>query len=529
MAWAGKCASSLLAMTLMSAVCGGAAAQQRSCPSQRGRIVGGSPAVGAQWPGQAAVRLQAEQARTSWYFCGGTAISDRWVLTAAHCMPEYLTKLTGWLHDSGGTKHAGRLEVVLGADNLAATTPDQIFAVERVVMHERYRAAVDKAMLIADIKGRQRALDRIVSEVGDDVALLRLARPWSGKVMELSLAAATDPASPAGTQVRVAGFGTTEHNKDNATLDRFARADGQGEVFAGSVKLLEAAIETVATPMCIQRYAGSAIGPGQICAGLEQGAKDSCQGDSGGPLVVNDANNCPRQIGIVSWGEGCAEKQAYGVYTRISAYAEWIQKHTGPLKGAAPLAATSAGHLLSAAQLEEGLQQLESLLGPAKGRIDIGLRGGNRVRLKDKVIIEAASAIAGRLVILDINANRELTPIFPNQYVAAGIIGRIGAGQRVSVPGPDYPGFTAFEAQEPLGKGLLLALVVPDDFDIERFIVPPRQIAKGFAPVNDPPSFLMRLIRQVETALTPRGRSGSTAADELNRWAYTIAEYEIVR
>jgi secreted trypsin-like serine protease len=519
----------MLAATALLAACSSeAGAQQKSCAAKRGKIVGGAAAVAAQWPGQAVLRLHSEPGRVSWYLCGGTAIADRWVLTAAHCLPGFLSKLTGPLRDSAGAAHEGRLDVVLGADDLTAVTSDHAYAVERVVMHERYRAAVDKAHQIADPKSRARAIDSIVTEVGDDIALLYLARPWSGSKAELSLSAASDPSQTTGIQVRVAGFGSTEQNKNSDKPDRFVRADGKGELFAGSARLLETAVTTIETGQCAKRYTGSVIGPGQLCAGLEQGGKDSCQGDSGGPLVVNDANNCPRQIGVVSWGEGCAEKQAYGVYTRISAYADWIQKHTGPLNGAAPLADASSARL-TAAQLDEGLTQLDSILGPAKGRIKIGVRGGNRVRLKDKVIFDAASDIAGRLVILDINANREVMPLYPNQFVATGAIGGIAASQRVSVPGPDYPGFTAFEAQEPVGKGSLLALVVPEDFDIERFIVSPQQITKGFAPVNDPPSYLMRLIRQIETALNARGRAGATRADELKRWGYAVAAYEIVR
>jgi hypothetical protein len=215
------------------------------------------------------------------------------------------------------------------------------------------------------------------------------------------------------------------------------------------------------------------------------------------------------------------------VYTRVSHYADWIQKHTGPLKGARALATTAEARL-SSVQLAEALRQLDSLLGPANGRVQIGVRGGNRVRLGDKVIFEAASEIGGRLVIVDINADGQVMLLYPNQFTSAANPGQIKAGGRVAVPGPDYPGFTAFKAQEPLGKGLLVALVVPQDFDIERFAAGLAVRSKGFQPVNDPPNYLMRVIRQMETVLMGRAKLRGAGAD-LPDWGYGLAEYEIVR
>jgi trypsin len=71
---------------------------------------------------------------------------------------------------------------------------------------------------------------------------------------------------------------------------------------------------------CRGQYGADAITDGMVCAGLEEGGKDSCQGDSGGPLV--DASGA--LVGIVSWGQGCAQAGFSGVYANTAAYIDFI-------------------------------------------------------------------------------------------------------------------------------------------------------------------------------------------------------------
>lgn len=63
-----------------------------------------------------------------------------------------------------------------------------------------------------------------------------------------------------------------------------------------------------------------------ICVGRNVPGKDSCQRDSGGPLVAK-FDNVIKLVGIVSWGNGCAQAAYPGVYTRVASYLDWINQH----------------------------------------------------------------------------------------------------------------------------------------------------------------------------------------------------------
>jgi secreted trypsin-like serine protease len=493
-----------------------------ACQRKRSKVVGGETAFIDNWPGQAVLRLQSDTGTIALYFCGGTVIGERWVLTAAHCVPEFLQGVTGTVTGSDFVQHPAHLEIVAGVEDLTSVEAADAIPVEQVIMHENFRPAAEAAVQIGDAAKRADALDRIAEDRGDDIALLKLARPWTGPVSKLDASASGDAVRG---QVRVAGFGTTETNR-YGTLKAMRSRDGKGELFAGSPRLLETSILAIPRESCKAAYPKAAIGDGQLCAGLDQGGKDSCQGDSGGPLDMDGADGCPVQVGIVSWGEGCAEAQAYGVYTRVAAYAGWIRSKTGlPLD--TPAAPEASAESITEAQLQEALTQLAGLIGEPNRHVQVGIKGGNTVRLGDRVVFEAASDRPGRLVILDINADREVTPIYPNKFVRTADIGHIEAGGRVEIPGPGYDGFSAFQAVKPTGKGHLVAVLVPEGFDLERVAAEPLLMKKGFAAVKDPESYLVRFVRQIDKLLNPQGRLAVQRAENHPEWAFGMTEYEI--
>ncbi|KAL7983490.1 hypothetical protein Chor_000366 [Crotalus horridus] len=90
--------------------------------------------------------------------------------------------------------------------------------------------------------------------------------------------------------------------------------------------LQEAKVKIINQSVCNKLY-DYLITSQMLCAGNLNGGIDACQGDSGGPLACLGKGNRWYLTGIVSWGEGCARRNRPGVYTKISAFYEWIRQY----------------------------------------------------------------------------------------------------------------------------------------------------------------------------------------------------------
>lgn len=235
------------------------------------RIVGGKEAQIGQFP--YAVSLQEPQGwwgRDS-HYCGGSLIGRDVVLSAAHCGPAL-------------TSH----KAVVGRHNLN-TNQGQSISVASSFLHPFYN---DKT-------------------TNNDIMLVFLEEPADEDIQFVTLNA--DISSPAiDASVTVAGWGTTSQGGSLSNVLLAVEKDAMSnEKCSGSTNGYDS-------------YKGQ-ISSGMLCA--SDYGEDSCQGDSGGPLVIQPTDGSSHvQVGVVSWGIGCADPDFPGVYARVSKYYDWIRE-----------------------------------------------------------------------------------------------------------------------------------------------------------------------------------------------------------
>ncbi|KAM4859630.1 coagulation factor X [Thomomys bottae] len=232
-----------------------------------GRIVGGRDCEPGECPWQALLINDENEG-----FCGGTILNELYVLTAAHCL--HLPK---------------RFKVRVGDRNTEQEDGDEaVHEVDVIIKHNRF-----------------------VPQTYDfDIAVLRLKTPITFRMNvapaclpQKDWAEATLMTQKSGI---VSGFGRThEKGRQSTTL-----------------KMLE--VPYVDRNTC-KLSSSFTITQNMFCAGYDAKLEDACQGDSGGPHVTRFKDTY-FVTGIVSWGEGCAKKGKYGVYTKVTAFLKWIHR-----------------------------------------------------------------------------------------------------------------------------------------------------------------------------------------------------------
>jgi trypsin len=205
--------------------------------------------------------------------CGGSLIAPDIVLSAAHCANNFASVQI--------QRH----------DRSDPTDQFETFSIIQEIVHPLYDEddyEYDKMLIILDGQS-----------VAPPVAINR------------------DPSVPAmGDEVLTMGWGLTD-GEDNESLSPVLK---QASLFVIGNEECEQSKSDVSW---YDSYQGL-ITSDMLCA-TDKG-EDSCQGDSGGPLIITGSNG-DVQVGVVSWGYGCASPSFPGVYSRVSYDAEWIDSN----------------------------------------------------------------------------------------------------------------------------------------------------------------------------------------------------------
>ena len=431
------------------------------------RIVNGEESSIRDFPWQVALfKLRAD--KTYGFACGGSVINAGWVLTAAHCFP--------------GDHSPASVQIVEGGDNIALLLSDinpasnHILKVRKVFVHEKYNPEKSE----------------------NDIALIELETPSTSAPVPLLLTA--DPAVESSAQLAtVTGWGNTrsvEAVRDaSGRIIKFVDAENKQEVTTADYwqsGLRRVELPMVDLPKCQQAYKGASniIDARTICAGLDEGGKDSCQGDSGGPLVMPNDQGERVQIGVVSWGAGCAKAGNPGVYTRVSAFSDWIGTTTRHLVAAPvvvphdqdPVIVVPPAHDQADVVVEPvpccahppphviPTPPLHTVVHPPVADNEAGLAVqldvGASVHIGQTVVFVVTTHRPGYVTMFDVSPDDKMTQIYPNKYSKYSPLGQKTGPLLLT---PDRPLYVPDKANRyaafkyvidpPAGQGMLVAIL----------------------------------------------------------------------
>jgi secreted trypsin-like serine protease len=298
----------LLPLFAALAACGATPAQDAALPAEREQaIVGGSKAAPGAIPWQVGLFDVFEGVAVRHPSCGGTLVdaAQGFVVTAAHCLVN--------LEPANASAQVEVLpldatRVVAGKERVSDILAQDLLTIRHVLVHPGFNLQTTQ----------------------DDIALLQVAGVDSGlKAARLAGTAARDRYIGPGTSVIASGWGTVEPvaPESDAPDDTKETIALNAEGYPDDLRWVSMPIASQTLCAATQRVASAPqmrVTNHQICAGLWAGGKDACTGDSGGPLVALENGRTPVLVGVTSWGNGCASPGTLGVYTRVSAFTDWL-------------------------------------------------------------------------------------------------------------------------------------------------------------------------------------------------------------
>ncbi|XP_063285650.1 serine protease 27-like [Pelobates fuscus] len=243
------------------------------------RIVGGTDAKKGKWPWQVSFHFQGE------HLCGGTVLTNSWVMMAAHCFTV--------------SDNSPSYRIYLGAYQLTNLQDPNVVSrgLKQIIIHPNFKYEGSSG----------------------DIALVELERPvqYTNYILPVCLPSPSVNL-PEGTSCWATGWGDSNY----------------GVSLEDPQTLQEVELALIYRQTCESMYQSSLgyspvfhlIEDDMICAGYKEGQKDACQGDSGGPLVCN-VNNIWLQVGVINWGVSCAMPNSPGVNARVKMYIDWIKSY----------------------------------------------------------------------------------------------------------------------------------------------------------------------------------------------------------